>query len=64
MKEINLNEKIFLYDRIDYSKPAPHPLLAPKPIRMTENEAHARNQGFSLNHVTQRYIKRESVQSK
>lgn len=64
MKEINLNEKIFLYDRVDYSKPAPHPLLAPKPIRMTENEAHSRNQGFALNLTTQRYIKREAVNNK
>jgi len=64
MRDSNLIEPIFLYDRVDYSKPAPHPLLLPKPVPMTESEAHSRNQGFALNHVTQRYIKRESVQSK
>jgi len=64
MRDSNLIKPIFLYDRVDYSKPAPHPLLAPKPVRMTEDEAHSRNQGFALNLTTQRYIKREAVNNK
>lgn len=61
MKETDLNEKIFLYDRVDYSKPAPHPLLAPKPIKMTEIEAHSRNQAFALNRASQRYVKQKEL---
>lgn len=59
MNSLNLNEQVFLYIRIDYSKPSPHPLLSHKPVKMTEVEAHARNQSFSLNRLTERYIKCE-----
>lgn len=61
MKEINLNEKFFLFNMIDYSKPAPHPLLAPKPIKMSEVEAHSRNQAFALNRASQRYVKQKEL---
>lgn len=64
MRDSNLIKPIFLYDRVDYSKPAPHPLLSPKPVYMTESEAHSRNQGFALNLTTQRYIKREAGNNK
>ena len=53
----NYNSALFKYQLIDYSKPAPHPLLEHKPIKMTSDEAHARNQGFALNNTTKRYIK-------
>ena len=53
----NYNSALFKYQLINYSKPAPHPLLEPKSIKMTSDEAHARNQGFALNNTTKRYIK-------
>lgn len=59
MNSLNLNEKVFSYIRIDYSKPPPHPLLSCNPVKMTEFEAHSRNQSFSLNGLTERYIKCE-----
>lgn len=54
---LNYNSELFKYQLIDYSKPAPHPILEPKPIKMTSDEANARNQGFALNNTTKRYIK-------
>ena len=45
------------YQLIDYSEAPPHPILAPKPIKMTEDEAHKINQAFALNNTTKRYIK-------
>ena len=53
----NYKEALFKYQLIDYSKPAPHPILNPKPIEMTAYEAHSRNQGLALNGTTKRYIK-------
>jgi len=53
----NYNKPLFKYQLIDYSKSAPHPILAPKPIEMTAYEAHSRNQGLALNGTTKRYIK-------
>lgn len=53
----NYNSESLKYKLIDYSKPAPHPILEPKPTKMTSDEAHSRNQGFALNNTTKRYIK-------
>ncbi|MDO7613112.1 MAG: hypothetical protein MUQ75_02670 [Crocinitomicaceae bacterium] len=52
-----LNNKLFKYQLVDYSKPAPHPILAPRPIEITKVEAHSLNKGFALNRLTLRYVK-------
>jgi hypothetical protein len=50
------NTKLHTYVLINYSKPPP--VFPELEIQMTEREAHARNQGFSFNRVTKRYIKK------
>ena len=52
-----LNNKLFKYHLVDYSKPAPHPILAPRPIEITKTEANSLNKGFALNRLTLRYVK-------
>lgn len=56
---LQLNNKLFKYRLVDYSKPAPHPILAPRPIEMTKTEAHSLNRGFTLNRLTLRYIQED-----
>lgn len=48
------------YVLIDWSRPAPHPILSPTPIKMTENESHLLNQAMATNNQTKRYVKLES----
>jgi hypothetical protein len=49
------NTILHTYTLAEYDKPKP--ILPEKQVRMTEKEAHARNQGFALNRVSKRYIK-------
>ena len=56
MKEKN-NTILYTYILVQYDKPKP--ILPEKQVKMTEKEAHARNQGFALNFVKQRFIKAE-----
>lgn len=50
------NRKPQTYVLVNYSKPPP--VFPELEIQMTEREAHARNQGFSFNRVTKRFIKK------
>jgi len=51
------NTILHTYTLVEYDKPKP--ILPEKQVRMTEKEAHARNQGLALNFTKQRYIKIE-----
>lgn len=54
---LELNNKLFKYQLVDYSKPAPHPILSPRSIEITKFDAHSLNKGFALNRLTLRYVK-------
>jgi len=54
MKQKN-NNILYTYTLVQYDQPKP--ILPEKQVKMTEREAHARNQGFALNLSKQRYIK-------
>ena len=43
------------YILINYNQPAP--IIPPKPVVLTEYEAHTLNRGFAFNRTAKRYIK-------
>tara|TARA_B100001248_G_scaffold128994_1_gene96684 strand:- start:2101 stop:2271 length:171 start_codon:yes stop_codon:yes gene_type:complete len=45
------------YILINYDKP--EPIIKPKPVTLTEYEAHTLNRGFAFNRLAKRYIKNE-----
>lgn len=51
------NNTLYTYTLVHYD--LPKPILPEKQIKMTEREAHARNQGLALNFTKQRYLKIE-----
>lgn len=46
------------YMLINYNKPAS--IIPPKPVVLTEYEAHTLNRGFAFNRITKRYIKMDN----
>ena len=54
------NSNYSMYILIDWNRPAPHPMLSPPPIKMTEKEVHLLNQAMATNKQTKRYVKLES----
>ena len=57
MKDVNKKEELHDYVLIDYGKPPP--FLPQKEVKLTVDEAHDRNQGYSLNGVTFRYVRKD-----
>ena len=62
MMHVEQNSKLPLleYDLIDYSAqlvPSPRPPLST--VKMTELEAYHINQGFAMNNVSKRYIRKD-----
>ena len=53
------NSPIKKYILVDWSRPPAHERISPKPIEMSVNDAHSRNQGFSMNAKTKRYVRSE-----
>ena len=55
MKDFNIKEKLYEYELIQYegySVPRKYRFY-----RLTEAEAHAKNQGYALNGVSKRFVK-------
>ena len=47
------------YVLVDWNRPHGHERLSPKPITMTNNEAHKLNRALLINRQSKRYIKSE-----
>ncbi len=53
------NSPIKKYILVDWDRPPSHERLSPKPIEMSEKEAHSLNQAMATNGQNKRYIRSE-----
>lgn len=57
--EVIDNTIVRKYILVDWDRPPSHERLSPKPIEMSENEAHSLNQALATNGQNKRYIRSE-----
>lgn len=63
MFQIEKDPELFEYELIDYSTQLiPTQREPERLIKMSVHEAHSRNQGYAMNSISKRYIKRDTKQ--